>query len=230
MYLDPTMLLLIPALLLALFAQARVKNTYAKYSKIPTQAGIPASDVVMRILRENGNDQVTLARVRGSLTDNFDPRTQTLNLSEEVYSSSSIAAVGVAAHEAGHAMQKKEGYAPLQIRSLAVPAIGFGSTLSIPIFILGLIMAWQPLVIAGIVLYSLTVLFSLITLPVEFNASNRAVVMLRRSGFISNQEDEKGVRAVLNAAALTYVASAIGALLQLARLILLSRGGSRRRS
>lgn len=230
MFYDPTMLLLIPALLLVLFAQARVKSVYAKYAKVPTQAGLPASDVVMRILRENGNEDVRLARVSGTLTDNFDPRSQTMNLSDEVFGSSSIAAVGVAAHEAGHAMQKKEGYAPLALRSVVVPAVGFGSALSLPIFIFGLILSWQPLIIAGIVLYSLTVLFSLITLPVEFNASSRAIAMLRKSGIIQNAQDEKGIKAVLNAAAFTYVASAIGALLQLARLILLSRGSSRRRS
>jgi len=222
------MILLIPALLLALLAQAGMKNAYSKYSKIRTKAGIPASEAALKILYDNGNNEVSVARGQGTLTDHFDPRTQVLSLSEGVYNSASIAAIGIAAHEAGHAMQKKEGYGPLALRSLVVPAVNFGSTLSVPIFILGLIMSWQPLVTAGIALFSLTVIFALVTLPVEFNASRRAIQMLNGSGLIT-QEEEKGVKKVLNAAAMTYVASAVGALLQLFRLILLSRGSSSRR-
>ena len=222
------MILLIPALLLALLAQAGMKNAYSKYSKIRTKAGIPASEAALKILYDNGNNEVSVARGQGTLTDHFDPRTQVLSLSEGVYNSASIAAIGIAAHEAGHAMQKKEGYGPLALRSLVVPAVNFGSTLSVPIFILGLIMSWQPLVTAGIALFSLTVIFALVTLPVEFNASRRAIRMLNGSGLIT-QEEEKGVKKVLNAAAMTYVASAIGALLQLFRLILVSRGSSSRR-
>lgn len=229
MYFDATMLLLIPALLLALFAQTRVKSTYAKYAKIRTQAGIPAAQAAEKMLRENGNDAVSLEQVAGTLTDHYDPRSETLSLSEGIFHSASIAAVGIAAHEAGHAMQKKDGYGPLALRSLVVPAVSVGSTLSVPIFILGLVMSWQPLVTAGIILFSLTVVFSLITLPVEFNASKRAITMLQGSGIIAGAEEERGVRAVLNAAAMTYVASAIGALLQLIRLILISRGNSSRR-
>ena len=146
-----------------------------------------------------------------------------------MYGSDSIAAVGIAAHEAGHAMQKRDDYAPLGLRSMVVPAVSIGSKLSMPIFVLGLIMSWQPLLSAGIALFSLTVVFSLITLPVEFNASRRAVAMLQASGIITSQEEEQGVRKVLNAAAMTYVAAAIGAILQLVRLILITRGGSRRR-
>ncbi len=228
MFYDSTMILLIPALLLALLAQAGMKNAYSKYSKIRTKAGIPASEAALKILYDNGNNEVSVARGQGTLTDHFDPRTQVLSLSEGVYNSASIAAIGIAAHEAGHAMQKKEGYGPLALRSLVVPAVNFGSTLSVPIFILGLIMSWQPLVTAGIALFSLTVIFALVTLPAEFNASRRAIQMLNGSGLIT-QEEEKGVKKVLNAAAMTYVASAIGALLQLFRLILLSRGSSSRR-
>jgi len=228
LFYDSTMILLIPALLLALLAQAGMKNAYSKYSKIRTKAGIPASEAALKILYDNGNNEVSVARGQGTLTDHFDPRTQVLSLSEGVYNSASIAAIGIAAHEAGHAMQKKEGYGPLALRSLVVPAVNFGSTLSVPIFILGLIMSWQPLVTAGIALFSLTVIFALVTLPVEFNASRRAIQMLNGSGLIT-QEEEKGVKKVLNAAAMTYVASAIGALLQLFRLILLSRGSSSRR-
>ena len=229
MFYDSTMLLLIPALLLAFFAQARVKSAYAKWAKVRTRSGIPASDAAMRMLRGSGNDAVGLAMVQGTLTDHYDPRSETLSLSEGVYNSASIAAVGIAAHEAGHAMQKHDGYAPLALRSLVVPAVSIGSNLSVPVFILGLVMSWQPLVTIGIILFSLTVVFSLVTLPVEFNASRRAIAMLNGSGIISTPEEEKGVRAVLNAASLTYVASAIGAVLQLARLILLARGTSSRR-
>ena len=228
MFYDSTMLLLIPALLLALLAQGWMKSTYSKYSKIRTQAGIPASQAAQRILYDNGNNDVSVAQGQGMLTDHYDPRSETLSLSEGVYHSASVAAIGIAAHEAGHAMQKKEGYAPLHLRTMVVPAVNFGSMLSMPVFILGLVMSWRPLVVAGIALFSLTLLFAAVTLPVEFNASRRAIRMLNSSGLIT-QEEEQGVRRVLNAAAMTYVASAIGALLQLVRLILLSRGVSSRR-
>lgn len=228
MFYDSTMLLLLPALLLALLAQGWVKSAYTKYSKIRTQAGIPASQAVQKILYDNGNYEVSVIPTQGTLTDHYDPRKEVLSLSEGVYDSASVAALGIAAHEAGHAMQKKDGYAALSLRTLAVPAVNFGSALSMPIFILGLVMSWQPLLTAGIALFALTVLFSLITLPVEFNASRRAIQMLNASGLIT-REEEAGVRKVLTAAAMTYVASAIGALLQLFRLILLSKGASRRR-
>ncbi|MGI6696515.1 MAG: zinc metallopeptidase [Christensenellales bacterium] len=229
MFYDSTMLLLLPALLLALLAQGWMKSAYNKYSKIRTQAGIPASQAVQKILYDNGNYEVSVIPTQGTLTDHYDPRKEVLSLSEGVYDSASVAALGIAAHEAGHAMQKKDGYAALSLRTLAVPAVNFGSALSMPIFILGLVMSWQPLLIAGIALFALTVLFSLITLPVEFNASRRAIQMLNASGLIT-REEEAGVRKVLTAAAMTYVASAIGALLQLFRLILLSKGASRRRN
>ncbi len=228
MYLDSTMLLLIPALLLALFAQGRVKSVYAKYAKVPVASRVTGAMAAERMLREHGNEEVKVQPVSGQLTDHYDPRSNTLSLSEGVYGAASVAAVGIAAHETGHAMQKRDDYAPLSLRSLVVPVVSVGSNLSMPIFILGLIMSWQPLVIAGIILFSFAVAFSLITLPVEFNASKRAVSMLLSTGVITTAEEEKGVRAVLNAAAFTYVASAIGALLQLARLLLLARGGRRR--
>ncbi|MGI6687086.1 MAG: zinc metallopeptidase [Christensenellales bacterium] len=228
MFYDSTMLLLLPALLLALLAQSWMKSAYNKYSKIRTQAGIPASQAVQKILYDNGNYEVSVIPTQGTLTDHYDPRKEVLSLSEGVYDSASVAALGIAAHEAGHAMQKKDGYAALSLRTLAVPAVNFGSALSMPIFILGLVMSWQPLLTVGIALFALTVLFSLITLPVEFNASRRAIQMLNASGLIT-REEEAGVRKVLTAAAMTYVASAIGALLQLFRLILLSKGASRRR-
>jgi len=228
MYMDSTFLLLIPGILLALWAQAKVKSAYATYSQVPSGYRGTAAQAAARILADSGNTQVSVQPTRGQLTDHYDPRSNTLSLSEGVYGASSVAAVGIAAHETGHAMQKRDDYAPLSLRSLVVPVVSVGSNLSMPIFILGLIMSWQPLVIAGIILFSFAVAFSLITLPVEFNASKRAVGMLLSTGVITTAEEEKGVRAVLNAAAFTYVASAIGALLQLARLLLLARGGRRR--
>ena len=229
MYLDSTALLLLPALLLALFAQGRIKAVYHKYSRVPVASRVTGAEAAQRMLRDSGNDAVSIQLVHGQLVDHYDPRNETLSLSEGVYGSDSIAAVGIAAHEAGHAMQKRDDYAPLSLRSVVVPAVSIGSKLSMPIFVLGLIMSWQPLLSAGIALFSLTVVFSLITLPVEFNASRRAVAMLQASGIITSQEEEQGVRKVLNAAAMTYVAAAIGAILQLVRLILITRGGSRRR-
>lgn len=229
MYLDSTALLLIPALLLALIAQGRIKAAYSKYGKVPVASRVTGAEAAKRMLRDQGNDAVRIQPVRGQLTDHYDPRNETLSLSEDVYGSASVAAVGIAAHEVGHAMQKRDDYAPLGLRSMVVPAVSIGSGLSMPIFVLGLIMSWRPLLYAGIALFSLTVLFSLITLPVEFNASRRAMTMLQTSGIITSQEEERGVRKVLNAAAITYVAAAIGAILQLLRLILLARGGSRRR-
>ena len=220
-YYDWTYLLLIPGLLLGFWAQAKVKNAYAKYSRIGTRQGLTAAQAVMDLLRRNGNNAVSLARVAGELTDNYDPRTETLNLSQGVYDSNSIAALGIAAHEAGHAMQKMEGYAPLQLRSAIVPVVNIGSGLSTPIFLAGLIFSWRPLVTVGIILFSLTVVFTLVTLPVEFDASRRAMRMLTEGGYVTPDE-EAGVRSVLSAAAMTYVAAAISSLLALLRLILIS--------
>lgn len=227
MYFDSTYLLLIPGLILALLAQARVKYAYARYSRVQSRLGIPAAQAVQTMLRDNGNHAVSVRRVPGQLTDHYDPRDETLSLSEGVYGSTSVAALGIAAHEAGHAMQKKEGYAFLGLRTALVPAVNFGSKLSVPVFILGLIMSLDPLVTAGIVLFAATVLFTLITLPVELDASRRAVKMLTAGGMVT-AEEERGVRSVLSAAALTYVASAVGAVLQLLRLILIAQNRRRR--
>lgn len=227
-YFDSTYLLVIAALVLALIAQGMVRSAYNKYAKVPTQRGMPAAQVASDMLRQNGNDVVKVQATEGTLTDHYDPRNETLSLSEGVYSSSSVAALGIAAHEAGHAMQKKEGYGPLALRSLLVPVVNIGSNLSMPIVILGLIMSIPALVTVGIVLFGLAVVFTLITLPVEFDASRRAIAMLNAGGYITRDE-EQGVRKVLRAASMTYVAAAIGAILQLARLILLSRSNSRSR-
>lgn len=221
-YYDSGYLLIIIGFVLAMIAQGAVSSAYRKYAKVRTKAGIPAARVAQSLLEQNGASDITIKPVPGTLTDHYDPRNQTLGLSEGVYGSDSIAALGIAAHEAGHALQKAQGYAPFGLRSLLVPVVSFGSKLSMPIVILGLVMSIQPLVTAGIILFGLVVLFSLITLPVELNASRRAIRMLSSGGFVT-AEEERGVRAVLNAAAFTYVAAAIGAVLQLVRLIGLNR-------
>jgi len=218
---DWTYLLIIPGMLLGMWAQFKVKGAYAEYSRIPTRLGRPAASVVDDLLRRNGNNKVRIGRVSGELTDHYNPGDETLNLSEGVYGSASIAALGIAAHEAGHAMQKHENYAPLMLRTTIVPAVNICSSLSTPLFFLGLIMAWEPLLTLGIILFAASTVFALVTLPVEFNASNRAVNMLVEGGYVSGEE-ERGVRKVLNAAALTYVAAAVTSLLSLLRLVLIA--------
>ncbi len=225
-YFDWTYLLIIPGLLLGMWAQHKVSSAYQQYTRVGTRLGRPASDVVAELLRRNGNHAVRIGRVSGQMTDHYDPGKELLNLSDGVYNSASVAALGIAAHEAGHAMQKMEGYAPLKLRTAAVPIVNIGSTASTPLFFLGLIMSWQPLVYIGIALFSLSVLFSLITLPVEFDASNRAIRMLTEGGYVTESE-RSGVKAVLNAAALTYVASAVTSILSLLRLLIIARSRDR---
>jgi len=218
---DWTYLLIIPGMLLGLWAQHKVKSAYAEYSRIPTRLGRPAASVVDDLLRRNGNSKVRIGRVSGELTDHYNPGNETLNLSDGVYGSASIAALGIAAHEAGHAMQKHENYAPLMLRTTIVPAVNICSSLSTPLFFLGLIMTWDVLTTLGIILFAASTVFALVTLPVEFNASNRAVAMLTEGGYVTGEE-ERGVRKVLQAAALTYVASAVTSLLSLLRLVMIA--------
>ncbi|MBR2718790.1 MAG: zinc metallopeptidase [Clostridia bacterium] len=225
-YFDWTYILIIPGLLLGLWAQHRVQSAYQQYSRVATRLGRPASEIAADLLRRNGNDVVRVGRVSGQMTDHYDPGKEVLNLSEGVYGSASVAALGIAAHEAGHAMQKMDGYAPLKLRTAAVPVVNIGSTASTPLFVLGLIMSWQPLVYIGIALFSLSVVFSLITLPVEFDASKRAIRMLTEGGYITENE-RGGVKAVLNAAALTYVAAAVTSIMSLLRLLLIARSRDR---
>ncbi|MEG0146434.1 MAG: zinc metallopeptidase [Clostridia bacterium] len=219
---DPTMLIILPGLVIAFLAQMRVNSTFAKYGKIAARSGYTGASMARALLNGAGLQDVAIARVRGSLTDNYDPAKRVLNLSESVYDSSSIAALGVAAHECGHALQDKESYAPLKLRSVIVPTVNIGSNLSWPIFLIGLIFSWKPLLLVGIILFSLTVLFTLVTLPVEFNASRRATQALASGGYLS-QDELTGAKSVLGAAAMTYVASALNAILQLLRLLALSR-------
>ena len=222
LYYDWTILLLIPGLILSLWAQSRVNGAYKKYSKVFTQRGLPAQEVARLMLDSQGAGNVTITSTQGTLTDHFDPATDTLRLSQGVYGSSSVAAVGIAAHEAGHALQKQAGYALLNLRTVMVPTVNIGSRLAWPIFVVGMISSWRPLMYVGIGLFALAVVLSLITLPVEFDASRRAKLMLSDSGYFT-QEEMRGVSAVLNAAALTYVASFLSALLSLVRLVLLAQ-------
>lgn len=226
-YWDWTYLLIIPGLILGLIAQAKVKSAYQQCSRIPARCGLTASQMVQDLLRRNGNHVVRVGRVAGEMTDHYDPAKEVLNLSDGVYQSTSVAALGIAAHEAGHAMQKKEGYAPLRLRTAIVPAVNICSSMSTPLFVAGLIFAWQSLVYVGIALFAASTVFALVTLPVEFDASRRAVQMLSDGGYISGAEEERNVRRVLNAAALTYVASAVTSLLSLLRLIVIAKRNDR---
>jgi len=221
-YWDWTMILLIPGLLLGMWAQFKVKSAYAKYRSIGTQRGVTAEQVARDLLARDGNTGVAIEPVNGELTDHYDPRSNVLRLSQGVYGNASIAAIGIAAHECGHAMQDRHDYAPLKLRSAIVPVVNIGSNLYFPIFLAGFIFSWEPLVYIGIACFALTLVFSLVTLPVEFNASKRAVSALSQGGYVTEQE-LRGVKAVLDAAALTYVAAAISSLLQLLRLLLISR-------
>ena len=222
MYFDWTMILILPGLLLGLWAQAKVRSAFEKYSKVHTQRGIPSQDLVRQLLSRQGVVDIAISPTTGTLSDHYDPTTNTLRLSQGVYGSDSVSAIGVAAHEAGHALQKEQGYAPLALRSLMVPVVNIGSSLAWPIFMAGIIFSWRPFMYVGIATFATVVLFSVITLPVEFDASRRANQMLSECGYFT-QEELNGVRSVLNAAALTYVASFISSLMQLVRLLLIAR-------
>jgi uncharacterized protein len=218
---DWTIILIIPGLLLGLWAQFKVKHAYAKYQKIQTGRGVTAEDVCRDILSRTAKMPVSVEPTQGRLTDHFDPRSNALRLSEGVYGSSSIAAVGIAAHECGHALQQSDEYKPLLMRNTIVPVVKFGSMAYFPIFLIGLLASWEPLLYAGIICFAATLVFSLITLPVEFNASKRALEALRGGGYMTGEELD-GVHAVLSAAAMTYVAAAVSSLLQLLRLLLIA--------
>ncbi|MFA4966918.1 MAG: zinc metallopeptidase [Candidatus Margulisiibacteriota bacterium] len=219
-YFDPTFLLLIPAILVTLYAQYRVQATFAKYSSVQAKSGRTAGQVARLILDEVGLASIPINQVAGNLTDNYDPRDKTLHLSEPVYNSTSVAAIGVAAHEAGHAIQDAKAYAPLALRRNLVPVAGLGSQLAIPLFFMGMIFSMPILMDVGIIAFSLAVAFTAITLPVEFNASARAIKVLSGHGYLTEDEVPMA-RSVLNAAALTYLASAAMAVMNLLRLIIL---------
>lgn len=217
---DSTYILIILAAIISMIASAKVKSTYAKYSKVLSARGITADQVAQQILNGAGLPQIGVMQVAGDLTDHYNPNLQVLGLSQTVYGSNSVAAIGVAAHECGHAIQDAENYAPIRIRNSIVPVVNFGSKLSWPLLLLGLLMSFDPLVLAGIWMFVLVVAFQLITLPVEFNASRRAMRILEERGILGSEE-LKGARKVLSAAAMTYVAAAVGSILQLARLLLI---------
>lgn len=221
LFYDPTWLWVLPGLILAMIASGLVNSTYAKYAKVRAASGLTAAQVAYDIMQQAGVTDVTVEPVAGNLTDHYDPRTRTLRLSKGTYGSDSIAALGVAAHEAGHAIQDAQQYAPLKLRSAMVPVTNFTSNAAVPLFILGLVLAWEPLVTVGIICFAVAVAFSLVTLPVEFNASSRALYALEGGGFLTREESDKASK-VLRAAALTYVASALTAILQLLRLLALS--------
>lgn len=223
-YYDWTMILVIPGLLLGLYAQFKVKSTFDRYSRVRTKSGLTAEQAARALLSRGGSTNVTISRVNGSLTDHYDPSSKTLRLSDSVYGSDSVAAVGVAAHECGHALQEHDGYGLLKLRTALVPVVNIGSSLYLPIFMAGLLFSWEPLQMVGILCFGLTLLFSLVTLPVEINASKRALGMLEG---VLDAEELQGAKAVLSAAALTYLASVISSALQLLRLILISRSRNR---
>lgn len=226
MYFDPTYLLAVFGLVLTMIASARVNTTFAKYNKVRCMAGLTGAQAAERVLHSAGIYDVQIRHISGNLTDHYDPGNKTLNLSDSTYASNSVAAVCVAAHECGHAVQDQKHYGPLVLRSTLVPAANIGSQLAWPIFFAGLIFSIQSLLTIGIVLFSLAVIFQLVTLPVEFNASSRALKVLDGTGMLGTEE-MAGARKVLTAAALTYVAALASSLLQLLRLILLSRRNSR---
>ena len=222
-YYDATYLLVILGAVLSMIASARVNGTFSQYSRVRSMSGMTGAQAARRILDKNGLYDVKVEHIRGNLTDHYDPRTKVLRLSDATYDSSSVAAVGVAAHECGHAVQDSESYEPLKIRSRLAPAANFGSRFGLPIFIAGLVLgANEILMQIGIWVFLLAVLFTLITLPVEFDASRRALLMLTDYGILGDAEAE-GSRKVLKAAAMTYVAAAAASVLNLLRLILIAR-------
>jgi Zn-dependent membrane protease YugP len=226
-YFDSTWLILIPGILLAIFAQARVNGVFNKYSQIKSYGGWTASAAARRMLDENALDGVPIRPAQGRLSDNYDPRRKVLNLSRPVYGSQSLAALGVAAHEVGHALQHRQGYAPMALRSFLVPVANIGSFAAWPLLIAGLLLAMPVLVDIGIAVFGAAVLFQVVTLPVEFDASRRGLALLREGGFLQ-EEELAGARKVLSAAALTYLAATLMAVLQLLRLLLIANGGRRR--
>ena len=219
-YYDPTYILVVIAAIFSMWASIKVKSTFHKYSKERSSAGMTGAQTAEMILRNNGIYDVQIEHVRGELTDHYDPKSKVVRLSDSVYNSTSVAAIGVAAHECGHVIQHQEDYKPMAIRSALVPAANIGSRAGIPIIILGLFLGGNSVLIQiGIWVFSLAVLFQLITLPVEFDASRRALVCIEQYGIVTSEEKKKSAK-VLRAAAYTYVAAAAAAVVQLLRFVL----------
>lgn len=227
-FFDYTIILLIPALLFGLYAQFKVSSTYKKYSQVKNARGYTAAEVARKILDDNGLYDVAIVKIAGNLTDNFNPKTKTVSLSETVYNSQSVAAIGVAAHECGHAVQHAEGYTPIKIRSALVPVTNFGSTFGFIILAIGLLFGNYSIAMIGVLLYSLMAVFQAVTLPVEFNASSRALKTLA-SHYILEDDELKMSKKVLSAAAMTYVAALVSTLATILRLLLIVGSGTRRR-
>lgn len=223
---DWTIIIMIPAILLGLIVQIRLSTTYSRYSKVQSRTGMTGYTVARRILDAAGLRHVPIECIQGELTDHFDPRSNVLRLSNGVYNSSSVAAIGVAAHECGHAIQYAEEYTPMKVRGALVKVTNFSSSISMFIVILGLIFSFRELALVGVALFSVVVLFQLVTLPVEFNASRRAVKIL--DGYM-DREELSGVKSVLSAAAMTYVAALVSAIFQLIRLLAIVGGGRDRK-
>ncbi|MBO5031705.1 MAG: zinc metallopeptidase [Lachnospiraceae bacterium] len=220
-YLDPTYILVLIGAVLSIIASAKVNSTFNKYSRERSMSGMTGAQTAEAILRSKGIYDVRVEHIRGNLTDHYDPSAKVVRLSDSVYHSTSVAAIGVAAHECGHVMQHHEGYAPLNIRTALVPAANIGSKLGIPIILLGIILGSNSFLIhIGIWVFALAVLFQLVTLPVEFDASKRALVCIEQYGIVTSEERRKSAK-VLKAAAYTYVAAAASSILQLLRLVML---------
>ena len=214
--------LVVPAIIISLIAQINVKATFSKYSKVGNSRGITGAEAAKRILSNSGINNVSIELISGKLTDHYDPKANVIRLSDSVYNSKSVAAIGVACHEAGHAIQYAENYSPVKLRNAIIPVSRFGSGAGVWLAIIGIAMGWQPLVIAGIVLFSAVVVFQLLTLPVEFNASRRALRAIDESDILYGDE-RKGAKKMLRAAALTYVAALLVSVMTLLRLILQSQ-------
>lgn len=224
MFFEPTYMLFIIGVIICLLASSRMKSTFNKYSRVRNHSGMTGREAAEQVLRGAGIYDVRVEHISGDLTDHYDPRTKVLRLSDATYNSTSVAAVGVAAHECGHAIQHATGYAPLKIRGALVPVANFGSTIAWPLILIGLLFSSQSSMLflnLGIIAFSLAVLFQIVTLPVEFNASSRAIRILGSSGMLYEDEVD-ATKKVLSAAALTYVAGAASAILQLLRIILLA--------
>ena len=213
--------IMVPVIIFSMICQAKVKSNFRKYGRIPNSRSLTGAQAAAELLRLNGVTDVGITMIPGKLTDNYNPSTKMISLSSAVYNSNSIAAVGIACHEAGHACQHAQGYVPLKIRNFIIPVTRFGSNLGIPLAIIGMIFSYRPLLLAGIILYSVVAVFQLLTLPVEFNASKRALNTISQNGFLIGEE-YNGAKKVLTAAALTYVAALASSLATLLRLLLLS--------
>lgn len=219
-YWDNTYILVLIAFMLSMFASFGVQATFSKYQKVNSRRGMTGMDAARQILDANGLYSVRIEHIQGNLNDHFDPRDGVIRLSDATYQSASVAAIGVAAHEAGHAIQHAKGYAPIKVRNAILPVVNIGSSLSMPLFFIGLILGMTPLAMAGVFLFSGVLLFQLVTLPVEFNASRRALAILKTSSML-DAEEVKNAGKVLKAAAMTYVAAVLSSALQLLRLLLL---------